>query len=78
MIRQGIPDKLATTKQILAELGLKRPQVCYLGDDLPDLPVVRAVGLGVAVADACAELRAAAQYVTAARVAAGPCGKPSS
>ena len=64
MIRQGIADKLATAKQILAELGLKRQQVCYLGDDLPDLPVVRAVGLGVAVADACAELRQAAHYVT--------------
>jgi YrbI family 3-deoxy-D-manno-octulosonate 8-phosphate phosphatase len=40
--------------------------VCYLGDDLPDLPVFRAVGLCVAVADACAELRAAAHYVTTA------------
>lgn len=39
-------------------------QTCYLGDDLPDLPVVRAVGLGVAVADACPELRDAAAYVT--------------
>ncbi len=47
-------------------MGLKRQQVCYLGDDLPDLPVVRALGLGVAVADACAELRQAAHYVTAA------------
>ena len=34
------------------------------GDDLPDLPVVRAVGFGVAVADACAELRQTAHYVT--------------
>lgn len=66
IIRQGIPDKMTVLKQILAELGLGRGQVCYLGDDLPDLPVVRAVGLGVAVADACAELRQAAQYVTAA------------
>ena len=47
-------------------VGPERPQVCYIGDDLPDLPVVRAVGLGVAVADACAELRQAAHYVTAA------------
>ena len=64
IIRQGIPDKLAAMKQILAELKLSRQQVCYLGDDLPDLPVVRAVGLGVAVADACPELRAAAHYTT--------------
>jgi 3-deoxy-D-manno-octulosonate 8-phosphate phosphatase (KDO 8-P phosphatase) len=64
LIRQGIPDKLATLEQILKELRLSREQVCYLGDDLPDLPVVRRVGLGVAVADACAELRKAACFVT--------------
>ena len=46
------------------ELRLSPAQVCYIGDDLPDLPVVRAAGLGVAVADACAELRQAAHYVT--------------
>ena len=45
-------------------MRLTPAQVCYIGDDLPDLPVVRAVGLGVAVADACAELRQAAHYVT--------------
>ena len=66
LIRQGIPEKLAAVKQILAEFGLKWRQVCYLGDDLPDLPVVRAAGLGVAVADACVELRQAAHYVTTA------------
>ncbi len=66
LIRQGIPEKLAAVKQILAELGLKWRQVCYLGDDLPDLPVVRAAGLGVAVDDACVELRQAAHYVTTA------------
>jgi 3-deoxy-D-manno-octulosonate 8-phosphate phosphatase (KDO 8-P phosphatase) len=71
IIRQGIPDKLATLKQILAELRLAKERVCYMGDDLPDVPVVRAVGLGVAVADACAELRQAAHYVTTAAGGAG-------
>ncbi|MGD0897206.1 MAG: HAD hydrolase family protein [Thermoguttaceae bacterium] len=71
LIRQGIPDKITALKQILRELGLSLAQVCYLGDDLPDLPVVRAVGLGVAVADACRELREAAHYVTAAAGGAG-------
>jgi YrbI family 3-deoxy-D-manno-octulosonate 8-phosphate phosphatase len=71
IIRQGIPDKVAAMKQVLAELKLSRQQVCYLGDDLPDLPVVRAVGLGVAVADACPELRAAAHYTTIAPGGAG-------
>jgi 3-deoxy-D-manno-octulosonate 8-phosphate phosphatase (KDO 8-P phosphatase) len=71
IIRQGTDDKLAAVKQILAELRLSPRQVCYLGDDLPDLPAVRAAGLGVAVADACAELRQAAHYVTAAEGGAG-------
>ncbi len=66
IVRQGALDKLATTLEILAEVGLAPQQVCYIGDDLPDLPVIRAVGLGVAVADACAEARQAAAYVTSA------------
>jgi 3-deoxy-D-manno-octulosonate 8-phosphate phosphatase (KDO 8-P phosphatase) len=64
IIRQGTSDKLATLQQILDELGLQPRQACYIGDDLPDLPAVRAAGLGVAVADACGELRQAAHYVT--------------
>jgi YrbI family 3-deoxy-D-manno-octulosonate 8-phosphate phosphatase len=64
IVRQGTGDKLVTVREILAELGLSPHQVCYLGDDLPDLSVVREMGLGVAVADACAELREAADYVT--------------
>jgi len=64
IVRQGALDKLATALDILAELGLVPQQVCYIGDDLPDLPVIRAVGLGVAVADGCAEVRQAAAYVT--------------
>jgi len=66
IVRQGTGDKLATTREIMAELGLSVSQVCFIGDDLPDLPVVRAVGLGVAVADACEELRQAAHHVTGA------------
>jgi YrbI family 3-deoxy-D-manno-octulosonate 8-phosphate phosphatase len=67
IVRQGTPDKLATFQEILAELGLAAEQACYVGDDLPDLPVVRAAGLGVAVADACAEVRQAAAFVTETR-----------
>jgi 3-deoxy-D-manno-octulosonate 8-phosphate phosphatase (KDO 8-P phosphatase) len=66
LVRQGIEDKLAAMRQIGTELDLPLTQVCYVGDDLPDLAAVRAAGLGVAVADACEELRQAAQYVTQA------------
>lgn len=71
IIRQGVGDKRETVKEILGELGLSPEQVCYLGDDLPDLPAVRYVGLGVAVADACEELRRAAHYVTSRPGGAG-------
>ena len=64
LVRQTAEDKLPVAQQILSHLKLEPHQVCYIGDDLPDLPVVRHVGLGVAVADACGELREAAHYVT--------------
>jgi YrbI family 3-deoxy-D-manno-octulosonate 8-phosphate phosphatase len=66
IVRQGADDKLAVAQSVLAELKLKPEQVAYIGDDLPDLPVVRSVGLGVAVADACAELKQVAHHVTTA------------
>jgi 3-deoxy-D-manno-octulosonate 8-phosphate phosphatase (KDO 8-P phosphatase) len=71
ILRQGIDDKVAAMRGILKELRLSPEQTCYLGDDLPDLPVIRAVGLGVAVADACQELRQAAHYVTSLGGGAG-------
>ncbi len=65
IVRQGVEDKLTVTQQIIAELGLEPSQVCYVGDDLPDLPAMRHVGLAVAVADASDDVRRAAHYVTA-------------
>ncbi len=64
VVRQGIEDKQTAMRQIVAELRLTPPEVCYIGDDLPDLSVMSKVGLGVAVADACDELRKAAHYTT--------------
>ena len=67
IIRQGLPDKLSALKQVMAQLQVTRDHVCYLGDDLPDLPVLRAVGLGIAVADACEEVRRCAHHTTQQR-----------
>jgi YrbI family 3-deoxy-D-manno-octulosonate 8-phosphate phosphatase len=64
IVRQGVENKQTAMRQILAELQLSPDQACYIGDDLPDLSVMCGVGLGVAVADACAELRKSAHYVT--------------
>ena len=66
VVRQGFEDKLPIAKEIIEQLGLTAEQVCYIGDDLPDLPIIRLVGLGVAVADATADVRQSADYVTKA------------
>jgi YrbI family 3-deoxy-D-manno-octulosonate 8-phosphate phosphatase len=63
-VRQGVERKLPVARQIIDERGLSAEQVCFIGDDLPDLAVIQWVGLGVAVADAAAEIRSAAHYVT--------------
>ena len=64
IVRQGFEEKLPVAQQIIAQQGLQMEQVCYIGDDLTDLPVIRRVGLGVAVADAANEVRTAAHWVT--------------
>ena len=61
---QGCAEKLPVFGVLLTETELRAEQVCVVGDDLADLPLMRRAGLAVAVADACAEARAAADYVT--------------
>jgi 3-deoxy-D-manno-octulosonate 8-phosphate phosphatase (KDO 8-P phosphatase) len=64
---QGALDKLAGYRRLLEEKPLAPERICYVGDDLPDLPVLRRCGLAVAVADACPEVIAQAHFVTQAR-----------
>ncbi|MBL8830523.1 MAG: HAD-IIIA family hydrolase [Planctomycetaceae bacterium] len=64
IVRQGTERKLAAVKEIVTQFGLQPEQVCYLGDDLPDLAAIKFVGLGVTVADGCLEARECAKYVT--------------
>ena len=64
IVRFGIDDKLPEVDTLAAEIGLKREQVCFIGDDLLDLATIRAVGFGVAVADAAEDVRHAAKYTT--------------
>jgi 3-deoxy-D-manno-octulosonate 8-phosphate phosphatase (KDO 8-P phosphatase) len=66
-VHQRVFDKGALLGPILARIGLSGDAVCYIGDDLVDLPVMRRVGLAVAPADARPEVIEAAHYVTARR-----------
>ena len=64
IVRQGFESKLPTAETLAQSMNLSLEEVCYIGADLTDLPVIRAVGLGVAVADAVSELLSAADLVT--------------
>jgi YrbI family 3-deoxy-D-manno-octulosonate 8-phosphate phosphatase len=67
VLRQGFENKLPVAREVFAELKLRPEQVAYIGDDLPDLAVMRYVGLPIAVADAADEVRLGAAYVTEVR-----------
>jgi len=63
-VLQGRADKSAALDELLGATGHARNQVCAIGDDLADLPVFHRVGVRVAVADACPEVQATADFVT--------------
>jgi len=63
-VHQGVADKRAVVEAILARHGCPPAHACYIGDDLGDLPAMRAVGCSVAVADAVDAVRRAAVWVT--------------
>jgi 3-deoxy-D-manno-octulosonate 8-phosphate phosphatase (KDO 8-P phosphatase) len=64
-VHQGIRDKSACLDGILHRLDVADDAVCFVGDDLVDVPVMRRVGLAAAPSDAAPEVREIADYVTA-------------
>jgi 3-deoxy-D-manno-octulosonate 8-phosphate phosphatase (KDO 8-P phosphatase) len=63
-VYQGIQDKLTAFEEILREAGLVASEAAFVGDDVIDLPVMRNCGLAIAVANARAEVKQEAHYVT--------------
>jgi 3-deoxy-D-manno-octulosonate 8-phosphate phosphatase (KDO 8-P phosphatase) len=63
-IHQGIHRKWDCLEEILTRRGVDPEAVAYVGDDLVDLPVMRRVGLPIAVADAVDEVKQGAAWVT--------------
>ena len=53
--------------RVLAAAGVTDKEVAYIGDDIPDLPIIERVGLAVAVANAVVEVKRAADYDTKAK-----------
>lgn len=64
---QGPRDKREWMEEIGRKAGFTPAQICFVGDDLLDIPALKTAGLPVAVADAAAETKAAARYVTRAK-----------
>ncbi len=64
---QGQVKKLDSYKAILVRAGVTDEEVAYVGDDLPDIPILQRAGLAVAVADATVETQRVAHYITVAR-----------
>ncbi len=69
--RFGTEDKAPAAASILAELGLSWQQAAAMGDDWPDLPLLRRAALSCAPPDAHAEVRAVARHITRARAGQG-------
>ena len=63
---QGSTDKVASLRALCSKAGVEAPHCSFMGDDLPDLEVMRLCGLAVAVANAVDEVKQAAHYVTRA------------
>jgi 3-deoxy-D-manno-octulosonate 8-phosphate phosphatase (KDO 8-P phosphatase) len=63
-VRQGTQDKGAALKEIATEAGLKLDEVAFVGDDIVDLPAMRASGLAIAAKNARAEVKKEAHYIT--------------
>jgi len=66
-VHQGVEDKQTAFLAILSEAYITDPlEVAYVGDDIGDIPIMKKVGLPIAVADAVGEVKAAASLVTVA------------
>lgn len=63
---QGCKDKVAALGEIVDTLDITTGQCAYVGDDVPDLPLLNAVGYSIAVANAVSDVRERCDYTTSA------------
>ena len=68
---QGCKDKVAAFDALIQELGITPAETAYVGDDVPDLPLLRHAGFGIAVGNAVAAVKAECDAVTTANGGAG-------
>ena len=61
---QGFLDKLIPFEKMLKEFNVTAEEICFMGDDLPDVPVLKRVGFAVSVPNAREEVIAIAHHIT--------------
>ncbi len=66
-IHQGVRDKLAVLQELASKYGLRLEEIAYVGDDVPDVPALRAAGFSAAPANAREPVRKAVRYVCKAK-----------
>lgn len=64
---QGCADKVAALDDIADRLGIASKECAYVGDDIPDMPLLQHVGVSIAVANAVRQIRDHCDFTTAAR-----------
>jgi len=67
LLKDGVRDKAAALESILKETGVSASHTAFVGDDLPDLPVMRRVGAPIAVGDAHDLVKQVAVWTTSCR-----------
>jgi 3-deoxy-D-manno-octulosonate 8-phosphate phosphatase (KDO 8-P phosphatase) len=63
-VRQGIQDKRTVFEEIVREAGIRLDEAAFVGDDIVDLPAMRAAGLAIAVKNARTDVKREADYIT--------------
>ncbi len=63
-VEMGIKDKAASIKNFIQLHGLKKQEILFMGDDIPDLPAMKEAGLATCPADAVAEIKTISDYIS--------------
>ncbi len=67
VLAPGCADKVSCINRLCATYKVRPEEIVYIGDDLADVDAIKLVGLGCCPADACAQAKEAADYITAAK-----------
>ncbi|MEC8723769.1 MAG: HAD-IIIA family hydrolase [Bacteroidota bacterium] len=60
----GAHDKIKNLKTLMASLDVTKEEIMYMGDDIPDIPVMEVVGLPCCPQDAVPEIKAVSEYIS--------------